>query len=189
MLDFLKNIDQQLFIFLNSLNSSFFDTIMKEISAHWFWAPVILCFFYFAFKDYGRKIWLPLLAFTVCFVLTDQGSGFFKDFFQRYRPSHNVELFNIVHIVDDYRGGMYGFFSAHAANSFGLFVLSSLIVRRKAYTYIVLFWAVVVTYSRIYLGVHYPSDILAGIIWGSAAGYLCYKLMDLICQRFCPQHD
>jgi undecaprenyl-diphosphatase len=180
MIELLKNIDKDIFVFLNSQNSGFIDPIMKEISAHWFWIPVIITFFWFLYKDYGKKIWLPILAFALCFVLTDQGSSFFKDLVQRFRPTHNLALQDIVHTVDGYRGGLYGFFSGHAANSFGLFVLSSLILKRKTYTYIVLFWAVIVTYSRIYLGVHYPSDIIAGIIWGCSCGYLCYKVMYML---------
>lgn len=180
MIERLENIDREIFLFFNGINSELFDFLMWHITARWFWIPVIVVFILFIIKDHGKKAWLPLIIFVICFALTDQGSYQMKHFVQRYRPTHNIELEGLVHIVNEYRGGLYGFFSGHTASSFGLFALTSLLVKRKPYTYAILFWAVIVSYSRIYLGVHYPSDIVAGLIWGLFVALIMYKLYGFI---------
>ncbi len=188
MIEILKNIDKEVLLFINGLNSDFFDILMWEISAKWFWVPVIATFLFFMVKDYKRNAWIPILFFIICFTLTDQGSTQFKYFFERYRPSHNFDLQGLLHHVNDYKGGRFGFFSGHAANSFGLFVLTSLFIRRKYYTYTILFWAIIVSYSRMYLGVHYPSDILAGMIWGLSMGFLLYKIYEKLIKHKIEKH-
>jgi undecaprenyl-diphosphatase len=180
MIEILENIDRQLFLFLNGLNAPVIDNLMWHISAHWFWIPIILLFFYYSIKDYKARAWLPILVLVLCFTFTDQASNFFKHFFQRYRPSHNIEIEGLIHHIREYKGGLYGFFSGHTSNSFGLMVLTSRIVARKNYTIIVIIWAVIVSYSRIYLGVHYPSDIFVGAVWGIASGFLFYYIFYLL---------
>jgi undecaprenyl-diphosphatase len=103
-----------------------------------------------------------------------------KESYKRYRPSHNLELAQKVHVVNDYRGGQYGFFSGHATSSFGLALITLLFVKRKLYTYIIIAWAVLVSYSRIYLGVHFPSDIFIGVLVGLSVAFLVWKTMKSI---------
>ena len=109
----------------------------------------------------------------------------FKDVFQRFRPCHNPDIANLVHLVDGC-GGKFGFVSSHAANSFALALFTGLLLR-KHYKYILpimLFWAALVSYSRIYVGVHYPGDILGGAILGTVIGIFVYWLMKIVNKRF-----
>lgn len=109
----------------------------------------------------------------------------FKDVFQRFRPCHNPDIASLVHLVDGC-GGKFGFVSSHAANSFALALFTGLLLR-KHYKYILpimLFWAALVSYSRIYVGVHYPGDILGGAILGTVIGIFVYWLMKIVNKRF-----
>ena len=111
---------------------------------------------------------------------------FFKDVFERLRPCHNPELANLVHTINDKCGGQYGFLSSHATNSFALAIFTGLLFK-KHYKYIMilmLIWAAVVSYSRVYVGVHYPADILCGAILGVIVGFLVFWLMKVTNKRF-----
>jgi undecaprenyl-diphosphatase len=122
----------------------------------------------------NEAVWI-VLALVLCIVISDQvASGLIKHLVQRLRPSHNESLNAVIHLVNGYRGGMYGFVSSHASNSIGFALLSSLIFRQKLYVYVLFLWAVVTSYSRIYLGVHYPLDILGGDVVGVLSALLCY---------------
>lgn len=180
MIEFLENTDRELFLFLNGLNASWIDPVMKVISSFWIWYPVVALFIFLCVKYFRKKFWIPLVFAVVCFAITDQTTNLVKNNVKRYRPTHNTEISEQVHTVDDYRGGQYSFFSGHAANSFGLAVLSLLFVRKKYYTIFVLIWASLVSYSRIYLGVHYPSDIFTGAVFGTATAFLLYSLRNKI---------
>lgn len=175
-MEYLENIDQALLLFLNGINSSFFDPIMKNISAFWFWYPVVALFVILSIKIFKKRFWVPVLFAIICFAITDQTSHHVKESIQRYRPTHNLDISNEVHLVDGYTGGMHGFFSGHAASSFGLAFITSLFIRKKWYVILIMSWAVLVSYSRIYLGVHYPSDILVGAIFGTGIAYLVFWL-------------
>ena len=103
-------------------------------------------------------------------------SGFFKPFFHRFRPTHDPEIMGLVDVVNGYRSGKYGFLSGHAANSFGVITFVSLLIRRKGFTFALIIWAALNCYSRIYLGVHFPGDILCGTLLGCLIGVLVYYL-------------
>ena len=180
MIETIENIDHKLLLFFNGLHFDWLDPIMVAISSKWFWLPVVGFFVYFIIKKYKNKFWIPLLAAVICFAITDQSSHLTKENYKRYRPTHNLELTEKVHVVNDYKGGQYGFFSGHATNSFGLALITLLFVKRKTYTYIIIAWAVLVSYSRIYLGVHFPSDIFIGVLVGLSVAFLVWKTMKSI---------
>ena len=179
MIDFLHKLDVTIFLYLNSCNSPFFDKVMWFISGRIEWLPLYLFLIYWIFYRFRKKGWIILGLALLVFALSDLGSvHLFKNVFLRPRPSHNPELEGMVHLVNNYKGGTYGFISSHAANTFGLAVFISLFLRERWLVFSMLAWAAIVSYSRIYLGVHYPFDVLGGAIWGSLmAGmvYLIYK--------------
>lgn len=170
MLDTLLKWDTQLFLFLNGLHSPFWDPIMVFASGKLTWLPLYLLLIYFiARKHRWTTIWW-LVAITLVIVATDQISvGLFKNVFQRLRPCHTPELQDLIHLVGRC-GGQFGFVSSHAANTFGVAVFLSLLFSKKWVTYSLLIWAAFVSYSRIYLGVHFPGDVLCGAILGAGIG-------------------
>jgi len=152
---------------------------MYWVSNKFFWIPLYLLFFYLAYQQVGRKIWLVVIAAALLISLSDQISVHaFKNVFLRLRPCHNVLLQAKVHLLNGYCGGTYGFVSSHAANTFALAMFLSLFFRKKI-KYFGLFifsWATLVAYSRIYCGVHYPADIAAGAVVGMGIGVTVFKL-------------
>lgn len=183
MIDFLNNLDTQLFLFLNGLHSSFWDPIMWWISGRKEWIPLYLIILGWLIYKVKWKIFYLIPFIALLIVFSDKGSVFIKDTVQRFRPSHNPELENLVHILKNYRGGKFGFVSSHAANSFALATFTALILKNKWFAVFVFFWAAVVSYSRIYLGVHYPGDIFFGALLGILAGMFTFWLWNLADDR------
>lgn len=163
---YLENIDRDLFLWLNGNHAVWLDNIMFFVSSNFFWLPVIVVAIWLIINKYGKKAWVPILLLVLTYICTEQITNLVKHAVERYRPSHNLEIQQLVHTVNAYTGGMYGFFSAHAANSFGLALLSAFFIKNRYYTISVWAWAIIVSYSRIYLGVHYPSDIVVGAAVG-----------------------
>ncbi len=177
MLDNIQNLDTQLFLYLNSFHNSFFDAVMWQISSKTFWIPFYLMLIFFVLRKYKWYGILALVAVGILITLSDQISvQGFKNVFERLRPCHNPQIADIVHTVNNKCGGKYGFVSSHAANTFALAVFLSLVFRRFWAGCLLIFWAALVSYSRIYLGVHYPGDILGGAILGAFIAVLIYWL-------------
>jgi len=178
-------LDKELFIWLNSFNNEFFDYVMFAISGKLIWIPLYILLLYFIFRTYKIQTILVLVMVVLLVTLTDQISVLIKFYFHRLRPSHNPEFIDIVHVVNDYRGGAFGFISSHAANTFGFATLISLILKNNfKYISIIFLWALIVSYSRIYLGVHYPLDIIGGIILGIISGYFIYIIFLIFQSKF-----
>jgi len=179
MLDAIKQIDQSVFLALNSCHSSFFDSFFWWISNKYIWIPLYLFILILIVRKYKKQSWIIILSAILVIILTDQTSvHLFKNVFMRYRPSHNIDLHGLVHIVNNYRGGLYGFVSSHAANSFGIAVFSALFLKNRWYWLFILLWAMLVSYSRIYLGVHYPLDILCGAALGTSIAFLVFIILN-----------
>jgi len=179
VIEIIKDLDTQLFLAINGLHSSYFDNFMWVVSAKLTWIPLYLSVLYLLIRTFKKdSIWI-ILSVILCIVISDQvASGLFKELVKRLRPSHVDNLKAVIHLVKGYDGGLYGFASSHAANSAGLAVITSLIFRNRLYTFSMLAWALLVSYSRIYLGVHYPGDILGGMAIGVMAALFCFFILN-----------
>ena len=186
--NFLEEIDHKIVIAINGCNHPMLDQIMWVISSKVVWIPFYLLLIYLAYikLNYKRVLLFTLIA-ILSVILSDLISTYcFKEVFQRYRPSHNLLLYNKLHFYQNkpgefYRGGLYGFISSHAANFFAISVFVGLALKKfyPKLIYILLFIASIVCLSRVYLGVHYFSDIFVGGIVGSVISYLFFKFVYL----------
>ena len=178
MIDQLIELDKELFFFLNGLHAPWLDTIIVLLSKTWVWIPLYILLLYHILKVYKMNSWAILLAIGFTILLTDQiTSSFMKPFFERLRPSREPSLEGLIHIVNGYRGELFGFASSHAANTFGTAMFLTLLFRNtKPWIGWLFLWATIVSYTRIYLGVHYPGDILAGGAIGILCGWVTFKL-------------
>lgn len=181
----LKHFDTELFLFLNSKHNAFFDEVMFWASHKYFWIPLYAFFLFLAYKHFGKNVLLIAAAAILLIVLSDQISVHaFKNVFLRYRPCHNLLLQSRIHLNDGC-GGIYGFISSHAANTFALATFLSLLFKNKInyFGLSVFSWAAFVSYSRIYNGVHYPADILVGAIVGIGIGITVFKIYQVVGMR------
>ena len=178
VLERLLEIDTNIFLFLNGLHTSWLDMPMYYISKVWVWIPLYALVVFHIVKKWKKEaIWI-ILTLVLCVVLTDQLTNLIKYGVERVRPSREPLLEGLVHHVNGYRSGGFSFVSGHASNVFGFAMLSSLILKNRAYSWFIFVWAVIVAYSRIYLGVHYPLDILCGTILGLGIAVILYAILD-----------
>lgn len=189
MLETLIELDKELFLFLNGLHTEALDQVMYWVSDKLIWIPFYAWILYLIVKEYKWKAVIWLAGIGLAIAASDQIlSGVMKPFFERYRPSRDPEMEGLVHIVNGYTGGRYGFASSHAGNVFALTTFLYLLFREK-YSWIgwLFIWAAIVSYSRIYLGVHYPGDILTGAIIGTLMGYLFFRLSNVVKNKYYPE--
>ncbi len=188
MIEYLESLDAAIVVAVNSWNSPWLDEVMWVVTGRLVWIPLYLFLIYLASKQGGWKVGLLFFAgigFSV--ILSDFiSTQFFKELIQRYRPSHNLNLQDQLRFYqldwgEEYRGGDYGFVSSHAANFFAIatFSICFLTKHRKWLVPVMLFVAVLVSYSRIYFGVHYFSDVFVGGLVGAGVALIVYNYLFL----------
>lgn len=185
MLERILEYERELFFLLNGSESPFLDRFMWLYSGKIAWLPIaVFILAILVYKKNWRESVLILLAIVLVITLCDQfASHFCKPFFSRFRPTHHPDFMDQVKIVFDYRGGKYGFISSHAANAFGFAMFMSLLFRYHVFTGVVFLWAACSSYSRVYLGVHFISDIVAGGVAGIFFGCVVYMFYVWIRKR------
>jgi undecaprenyl-diphosphatase len=175
----LIDLDKKLLLFFNSLHTPWLDPIAYVLTQTVTWIPLYIFLLYLMIKEYKKDTWIFLVGVIITIVLADQiTASVMKPYFARLRPSQEPSLEGLVHLVknfhgDIYKGGMFGFASSHAANTFGTATFFFLLFRStKKWIGLLFLWAFVMTYTRIYLGVHYPGDILVGGMVGVLSGII-----------------
>lgn len=185
MIEEILKLDSQLFLFLNNLGSPTFDNFWiylsyKESNILFYLALLIFYFFSESKKIKLSEVFYSLFFIAIMIAIADQTANLFKDSFQRLRPCYNESLISFVRLVNESCGGKYGFFSAHASNSFSLAVFFGLLFKNKFrfIIYMTLFYASLISFSRIYLGVHFPLDIFFGGVYGIITGLVIFRIYE-----------
>lgn len=190
LLQLLNQWDTDLLLAINGWHNGYWDTFMYAFSGKWVWVPMYAALVYLLARNlpWRTTLWC-LVGVALCITFADQvGASLIRPWAERLRPANPENpISDLVHIVNGYRGGRYGFPSCHAANTFGLAFYLMLVIRRKALTGLLVAWALVTCYSRAYLGVHYPGDLLAGALLGLAGAALCYTLFRLVARYERPR--
>ncbi len=174
MFDYLKQLDTELFLYLNALcRNSFFDFVMWWASNRFIWIPFYAWLLYLLWKKYPKRFWVLLISIALMILVTDQLCDLAKTGIKRFRPTHELAIAHLVHTINNYRGGLYGFYSGHATNAFAVGAFTHVLLRKssKWVLPVMLVYLILVPYSRIYLGVHYPGDVLVGALVGSVIGW------------------
>ena len=192
MLDFLIDLDTEILLFFNGLYSTFFDYFMMAFTGKLIWVPMFATILYILFRRFSWKVALCYtIAIAAAIACADQiGATLIRPAAERLRPTNiNNPINTLVHIVDGYRGGRYGFPSCHAANSFALATFLSLLFAKRRFSIFVFTWAILTAYSRLYLGVHYPGDLLVGGIIGAFSGWLMFIISKKIANELSTPRD
>ena len=180
--------DKQLLLLVNGSDSSFLDSVVMTLTNAKTWIPLYLSLLYVVIKTnrQWREVLLILAAAGLCVLLAGTvDDTIVKPLVARWRPTHDPQIGSLVDVVDGYRGGSYGFFSAHASNTFSIALFFSLLMRQRVLVVSLVLWSLVNCWTRLYLGVHYPGDITVGLLWGGFVGWLVYRLY---CRFTIPSH-
>lgn len=176
-LESLVQLDKQLLLALNGSDSLFLDGLSMTLTSAVTWIPLYISLFYLVLRNNEnvRQILLILACAAVCVLLAGTvDDTIVKPMVARWRPTHDPQIGMLVDMVDGYHGGRYGFFSAHAANTFSIAIFFSLLIRNRILSILLICWSLINCWTRMYLGVHFPGDILCGLIWGGIVGVSVY---------------
>lgn len=182
----LEELDRAILLAINGSHTQWLDVIMYQGTQRLIWVPLYLFIAYLMYRRYGWNVF-KIIVFTVPLLIlcADQTANLFKEGIERYRPCNNLEIKEMVHLVNGYCSSAYSFFSGHASNAFAIAIFTITMLRKNAYLVIgLLLWAAFGAYTRVYLGVHYPSDIVAGALVGGTYGYLFARLTKLAQRKF-----
>lgn len=186
MLEDILDYERSAFFWLNGSDSPFLDRIMWLYTGRAVWLPLaVFIIFVLAYRKNWRESVLIFLSIALVVTLCDQfASGLVKPMFMRFRPTHHPEFMDQVDTVFGYRGGRYGFISSHAANAFGFAMFMALLLRYRLFTWAIFLWALLTAYTRVYLGVHFITDIIPGALAGLFFGYVVYVLYIYVREKY-----
>lgn len=176
MLEKIIALDKKLLVFLNGLGSSTYDNLWLIITKQAYWTPFFLFLAYLLYKKIGiKKLGIVILFIAFILLCCNTSVEFFKATFQRLRPCNDPEIKDIIRIV--HQSDTYSFFSGHASNSMATMMFLFLILKKYyKYIFLIFLYPLIFAYSRIYLGVHFPTDILTGYVFGAIFGFVFYKI-------------
>ena len=183
----LIQLDRELLLAVNGSSSLYLDILVHTLTSAMTWVPLYVSLFFLVLKN--NESFLKILLIIGCAALCVLLAGtvddtIVKPLVARWRPAHDPQIGAVVDVVDGYRGGRFGFFSAHACNTFSIALFFSLLVRSRLLTFFMVLWSLVNCWTRLYLGVHFPGDILVGLLWGAVVGVLVYLLYNYLYRHY-----
>lgn len=189
-MDNLIFLDKELTLLINGLNTPVLDAFFYAATSTLLWLPLFATILWMIFRRQGGRGLMTVIVIALLIAIADQlTSGLMKPLFERLRPTHDGVMQYLVHTVNGYRGGLYGFASSHAANTFALATFLVLVVRRWSLSLSMVAWALINSYGRVYQGVHFLGDVLVGAVIGIAAGRLIYEMyLHLVLHFFVINH-
>lgn len=185
-LDQLIALDKELLLTVNGSDSLFIDGLAHTLTTATTWVPLYVALFYLVLKNNDtiqKIVWIVACALLCVLLAGTTDDLIVKPLVERWRPTHDPQIGMAVDVVNGYRGGNYGFFSAHASNTFSLAVFFALLVRSHALTVFLVAWSLTNCWTRMYLGVHYPGDIACGLLWGATVGVTVWCLHRYVARR------
>jgi len=187
-MDSLLQLDKDLLIWFNASHTQFWDAMMMFFTRIEFWIPLYILVTYHIFKYKGKEAWWWLIGLFLLILMGDLVSThLFKNIFQRLRPSHEPSLYGIVQVVKTYTGDQFGFVSSHATAVFAFATYTSRLFKNGIYSLFIILWSLLIVYTRLYLGLHYPGDIMGGMLLGLVLGYLLFRTSRWWVSRLYPQ--
>ncbi|WP_299522458.1 phosphatase PAP2 family protein [uncultured Lutibacter sp.] len=187
MFDSIISKDIELLIYLNNLGTIQWDGFWLVITNKFSAIPLYFFLLYITYKQFGvKKTFIVVLFVILLIAISDQTSNLFKYGFKRLRPCHNENISHLVRLVGNRCGGLYSYFSAHAANSMAIAIFFGLLLKSfsKYLLPILVLWAFIVAYSRIYIGVHFPLDVVTGLLFGVLYATIIYYLLKMLLKKF-----
>ena len=185
-------LDKEWLLAVNGSDSLFLDRVAHVLTTALTWLPLYLSLFYIVIRNNEnvRKVLCVLAGAGICVLLAGSVDDLIvKPTVARWRPTHDPQIGLLVDIVDGYRGGKYGFFSAHAANTFSIAIFFCWLIRSRLLSTALVIWSLTNCWTRLYLGVHYPGDILVGLLWGSIVGTFAYYVFYRLTRRMTSQRQ